>query len=35
MLYMVHYKQAELKNAKGDHQESLVCLKQALVMAEE
>ena len=35
LLYRVHYRQAELQNAKGLHQESLVYLKQAISMAEE
>jgi len=35
LLYKINYRLAELQNSKGLHQESLVYLRQAIVMAEE
>lgn len=35
LLFKIHYRQAELENARGQNQESLVYLKQAITQAEE
>ena len=35
LLYLINYRQAQLQNSLGRHQESLVFLKQAIQMAEE